>query len=115
MTRQFSMQKRISVFTRASGKCAYCGHSLSIERMHIDHIKPKKCGGNNDLSNLNCSCGPCNTAKGDRDLEDYRLQVMIKKSAFIDVITFKQWRDLNERGVLINLPTNLFHFEVESL
>ncbi|WP_182949543.1 hypothetical protein [Klebsiella quasipneumoniae] len=48
-------------------------------------------------------------------LEDYRLQVMIKKSAFIDVITFKQWRDLNERGVLINLPTHLFHFEVESL
>lgn len=65
-------------FTRASGKCAYCGHALSIERMHIDHIKPKKCGGNNDLSNLNCSCGPCNTAKGDRDLEDHRLQVMIK-------------------------------------
>ncbi|HCB2355492.1 MULTISPECIES: HNH endonuclease [Enterobacter] len=115
MARQFSTQKRLSVFTKTSGKCAYCGNTLSIESMHIDHIKPKKRGGNNDLGNLNGSCRPCNTAKGDRDLDDYRLHMMIKKSEFSGVITFKQWQDLNERGVLINLPTHLFHFEVSSL
>jgi len=115
MARQISMQKRLSVFTKASGECAYCGGTLSINSMHIDHIKPKKNGGSNDLGNLNGSCGPCNTAKGDRDLEEYRLHMMIKKSQFSGVITFKQWQDLNERGVLINLPTHLFHFEVESL
>ena len=115
MSSQFSMQKRLSIFTKASGECAYCGTPISIESMHIDHIKPKKHGGSNDLHNLNGSCGPCNAVKGDRDLEDFRLHMMIKKSEFSGVINFKQWRELNERGVLINLPTHLFHFEVKPL
>lgn len=115
MASQFSMRKRLAVFTNSSGNCAYCGNPISMDDMHIDHIKPKKHGGNNDLVNLNASCATCNTAKGDRDLDDYRLHMMIKKSEFNGVITFKQWQDLNERGVTINLPTHLFHFEVNSL
>lgn len=34
--------------------------------MTIDHILPKSKGGNNDISNLDPMCGPCNWSKGSK-------------------------------------------------
>ena len=43
------------------GKCAICG---STERIERDHIIPVSKGGNNDITNIQPLCLPCNRAKG---------------------------------------------------
>ena len=111
MSKSISLTKRMLTLAKYGDRCAYCGISLNISIMHIDHVVPKKSGGSNAESNLNPSCNSCNATKGDRDLEDFRLHQMISKSPFAGVINFKQWREMNDLGVFINLPTQLFYFE----
>ena len=47
--------------------CQYCGASprknINI-KLHIDHINPKKNGGNNNKENLITACSDCNLGKG---------------------------------------------------
>lgn len=44
------------------GRCAACRTVLS--RHHIDHIIPLAAGGDNEPSNLQLLCPPCNLSKG---------------------------------------------------
>ena len=60
------------VYEKYNKKCAYCGENLEYKKFHIDHIKPRKSGGANDLTNYNPSCSKCNLQKANRTLEEYR-------------------------------------------
>lgn len=78
---------RFEVFKRDSFKCQYCGRVSPDVILEIDHIKPVKEGGTNDISNLITSCNDCNIGKGARLLSD---DAVIKKQR-------KQLEELNER------------------
>lgn len=114
MSKGLSQAKKSAVFEKYEGRCAYCGKELTTSNFHIDHINPKSCGGGNETSNLNPSCANCNASKSDKDLEDYRLFMMIRNSAFNGIITTALWRLLQNRGVMINLPIHIFHYETEA-
>ena len=43
--------------------CGGCGRVLEIEFMELDHIRPKKDGGENYITNRLLLCGPCNRKK----------------------------------------------------
>jgi len=45
-------------------KCVKCGKSFRKGDMDIDHILPKKRGGENTRENLQCICKHCNRSKG---------------------------------------------------
>ena len=50
-------------------RCAYCGkENVPLQR---EHLVPRAKGGSNRISNLTLACGPCNQAKGTRDLADF--------------------------------------------
>lgn len=61
--------------------CQYCGreHLLPfaprrhVRLLTIDHIVPRCCGGNDELTNLTISCERCNVHKGSASLEDPEL------------------------------------------
>jgi 5-methylcytosine-specific restriction endonuclease McrA len=53
--------QRQRVFKRDGHVCAYCGIDEGI--MHIDHIIPRKVGGDHALENLQVLCKRCNQAK----------------------------------------------------
>lgn len=70
----FSTSKRISVFKKTNGFCAYCGvRFASFSEMCIDHIVPKIQLGSNAISNLMPCCRSCNSEKGTKHIEQYRL------------------------------------------
>lgn len=49
--------------------CVYCGAQNTP--LQVDHVVPKARGGSDRVSNLTLSCGPCNQAKGDRDVQEF--------------------------------------------
>ena len=59
-------QSRQFVRLRAKGRCEYChlpqaGHD---ERFSVDHVRPRKHGGDDAVNNLAFSCLRCNFFKG---------------------------------------------------
>lgn len=54
-----------------NGLCGYCGKPLD-EGWQIDHIKPKRIGGGNDLDNLIPTIGIVNHYKRALGLEGFR-------------------------------------------
>lgn len=54
------------VHVRDNWVCAYCGNYGDT----IDHIIPQAKGGQDTWENMITACGPCNTKKGDRTLEE---------------------------------------------
>ena len=52
------------VLRRDEFRCRYCGESGVP--LHCDHVVPFSKGGSSTADNLVASCGPCNSAKGNR-------------------------------------------------
>ena len=51
--------------------CWYCGISLLNRHRHIDHIKPVRLGGGNEIENLALACKFCNFAKWYSYLDEF--------------------------------------------
>ena len=56
--------------------CMYCG---GTDRLAIDHIYPPKIGGDSSLSNLTRACIRCNGIKTDKHLDDFLVNVLVKR------------------------------------
>ncbi len=64
---------RYEVLKRAGFRCELCGISAAERAIEVDHIIPRKHGGEDDLTNLQALCFKCNANKGARDDEDFRV------------------------------------------
>ncbi len=71
------MTKKIreQVHNKYNGHCAYCGKSIIIKDMQIDHIIPKRNKGTDDIDNLNPSCRRCNHYKRADSLNLFRKMI----------------------------------------
>ncbi len=63
---------RYQVLTGAGFRCELCGVSADEQALHVDHIIPRKHGGQDVIENLQALCWRCNGNKGDRDDTDFR-------------------------------------------
>jgi len=102
MANDIDKQKRILVYKKYKGRCAYCGVKLQPDNFQVDHIDPQRKGtayfhrsGRNDMKNLNPSCRTCNASKSDKTLEQFR-------DSLNDKIEFIK-RELPITNVLIRL------------
>ena len=64
---------RYEVLKRAGFRCELCGISADERAIEVDHILPRKHGGEDDLINLQAFCFKCNANKGARDDADFRI------------------------------------------
>ena len=55
---------RRTIFARDNYTCQYCGSTA--KDMTIDHVVPKRSGGNASWENLVCCCRKCNMKKSDK-------------------------------------------------
>jgi ATP adenylyltransferase len=63
---------RYEVLKRAGFRCELCGISADERAIEVDHIVPRKHGGEDDLTNLQALCFKCNANKGAGDEVDFR-------------------------------------------
>lgn len=59
------LSKRFAVFERDNFTCQYCGRSVRQHKtvLVVDHIQPKKRGGEDQIDNLMTACVECNSGK----------------------------------------------------
>jgi hypothetical protein len=104
--------RRVKVFSKTDGKCYYCGCILCYQTFHIDHIEPTSRGGTNLQSNLAPSCPGCNTSKGPKTIEEWRLVMAFKaQNPGAPDMSLKQIQWLTENDHLSVRPI-FFKFEV---
>jgi len=118
-------EKRILVFNKFNGRCAYCGCMIEFDKFHVDHIEPKYRGYTNDqlikynmkvkkgsdkIENLFPSCASCNSSKSTFTVEKWRIELELKKQRIK--------RDSSTYNILLRyvciIETNnpiLFYFE----
>ena len=65
-----SKRIRFEVFKRDNFTCQYCGAKAPEVILEVDHIKPVKEGGTNEIMNLITSCFDCNHGKSSKTLSD---------------------------------------------
>lgn len=77
--KQISKTLREKVFNKYNGHCAYCGCSLSIKTMQVDHLVSVYRANYtnskmnvNSIENLMPACRRCNFYKGANSLNDFR-------------------------------------------
>ncbi len=83
-----SKKDRFEVFKRDGFTCQYCGREAPDIVLNVDHIKPVKSGGSNDMLNLITSCWDCNSGKKAIHLSD---DTAVKKQK-------KQMKELQEKN-----------------
>lgn len=65
---------RLAIYLRDGMACVYCGRGLeAVERLTLDHIVSRQCGGSNDPRNLVTACISCNSARQDMQLTSFLL------------------------------------------
>ena len=64
---------RYEVLKRAGFRCELCGVSADERAIEVDHIVPRKHGGEDNLTNLQALCFQCNANKGARDDVNFRV------------------------------------------
>ena len=58
---------RLAVRKRAADRCEYCQRRQAdspLMTLHIEHVVPRKHGGDDALDNLAAACSECNLRKG---------------------------------------------------
>ena len=71
-------EKRMLIYNKFDGHCAYCGTKIDYKNMQVDHIESKfKMEGKsqkeiNRVCNLNPACRQCNLYKSVDSLETFR-------------------------------------------
>ena len=63
---------REKIFAKYHEHCAYCGKQIELKDMQVDHAKPLKIGGEDEISNYMPSCRSCNHYKATLDVEGFR-------------------------------------------
>lgn len=69
-------ERRLALYLRDGLACAYCGSGLEHGAMlTLDHLIPHSQGGSNQSRNLVTACRTCNSARGERSLEEFSAKV----------------------------------------
>jgi len=57
---------RRNLFARDRNHCQYCGKKFPTSELSLDHVIPRRLGGDATWNNIVCACLKCNVKKGGR-------------------------------------------------
>lgn len=110
--RKLTKAERQQIYAKCDGHCAYCGTSIAIEQMQVDHIIPIRRGGADELDNMLPACRSCNHYKDSMTIELFRQSVERWPEILMrDSVTY---RNAVRFGVVTPTPHQvMFYFERE--
>lgn len=65
-------QQWFDIVAAQNNHCALCGEYFPTEELTADHIHPLKLGGLFVKENIQAACGPCNSSKGTKTMEEWK-------------------------------------------
>jgi 5-methylcytosine-specific restriction endonuclease McrA len=82
---------RRSVLARDDYTCQYCGRPS--RDLTVDHVAPKRLGGESTWENLVACCRKCNTRKGDKTLQQCGMKLIRRprRPKFIPYISLSKY------------------------
>ena len=87
MATKLSKRKIQECIDRVGPFCNYCGVPITIDNISIDHLYPRymfqSANEANKIDNLVLSCRTCNSSKGMKTLEEWRLHLGLKRIGII--------------------------------
>jgi 5-methylcytosine-specific restriction endonuclease McrA len=110
-----NIQKRIDVFEKYGGKCAYCGCDITIKNFQVDHVWPQHLArstegvDNNRLENLNPACRKCNNYKSGMKIDEFRKELQEQVARLRGNAQFD--RAIRYRQIIIQESPIIFYFE----
>ena len=63
--RKVTLNRR-NVYARDGSRCQYCGKHKPTSELSLDHVVPRRLGGQTTWENIVCACVECNVKKGGR-------------------------------------------------
>mgnify|MGYP000603297155 CR=1 FL=1 len=70
--KRLSQKQRKQIYNMFDGHCAYCGCTITMSEMQVDHILSLHRGGTDDISNMYPACRSCNKYKDTYTIEGLR-------------------------------------------
>jgi len=80
---------RVGVLNKYNSHCGYCGCEIDLKSMQVDHIKPKRNGGTDDMDNLMPSCRLCNHYKRGGGVEYLRNLILTMRRKLENIYIFR--------------------------
>lgn len=80
--------KRMEVYQKFGGHCAYCGCKLEYKDMQVDHLdavyraEAEGREASDSIDNFNPSCRMCNFYKGTLTIEEFRKKIMTFQAVY---------------------------------
>ena len=102
----FTKTKRRRILLKYNGRCAYCGCSISMKTMSVDHLVPKCKGGTGAFNNLMPSCLECNHLKNDDNISVLRFRMAWSSLKVTDLVSYD--------SMVAAVGKHKFYFEKDS-
>lgn len=71
---------RLMLLHEQHGNCLYCGGSITLATVEVDHIVPTSRGGTNTRINLAATCRSCNGSKGNTPFAEWASEERYKET-----------------------------------
>ncbi len=76
MPRKNLYPSRQAIFARDAYRCQYCGRRFPLSKLSLDHVVPRRDGGQSTWENMVCACCKCNVKKGGRTPRQARMKLL---------------------------------------
>lgn len=78
LPRQTVKFNRRNLFARDGNRCQYCGKKFPTSELSLDHVIPRRLGGQSTWENVVCACLQCNVKKGGRTPQQANMKLIQK-------------------------------------
>ena len=83
-----SPRKKEAVLQRHDFTCVYCGETFPPDELTVDHVEPRRKGGDHSRGNLVAACRPCNREKAGQPAWAYLAERPEKRENFLRLARF---------------------------